>query len=71
MARFGLVLGMLLLAAGCSTSRRVVVQDGYQGVTQVPRGFEAKPARPGGPAPTPDPPAGDPTPPPRDANPTP
>ncbi len=45
MIRLGLLMAAIGLAAGCTTSRKVVVQDGYRGITQAPPGFE--PQRPG------------------------
>ena len=46
MWRLGLLIGIGLLGAGCTTAHKVVVQDGYQGVvTHVPPG--AEPKRPG------------------------
>lgn len=45
MIRLGLLIVAVSLITGCSTSRKVVVQDGYRGITQTPSGFEPK--RPG------------------------
>ena len=44
MVRLTLLLLGLLLAAGCSTTRKVVVRHGYPGVADAPAGFEARPA---------------------------
>ena len=48
MGRLGLVIVVACscLVAGCSTSRKVVVQDGYRGATPVPPRREPEP--PGG-----------------------
>jgi len=45
MIRLGLLMTAIGLTAGCTTSRKVVVQEGYRGITQAPPGFE--PQQPG------------------------
>lgn len=50
MIRLALLTALGLATLGCSTSRKVVIQNGYPGV-QPPRGFEARPNPNPGPAP--------------------
>lgn len=42
MHRIWLILTCLALAAGCTTSRKVVVNHGYPGTVPPPAGFETK-----------------------------
>ena len=45
MVRIGLLLLCMMVAAGCSTTRKVVVNHGYPGATAPPVGFETRPAQ--------------------------
>ena len=46
MIRLGLLIVLAAATTGCTTSRKVVVQDGYRGITQTPTGFEPPVAQP-------------------------